>query len=76
MFGITEVVRLPSELIKCGYQILTCKLHELILFTWEIENIRLEWKESVIIPITKKGHRTDPNNYRDVPFHISLQNFI
>jgi hypothetical protein len=33
---------------------------------WNKEELPEEWKESVIVPIQKKGDKTDYNNYRGI----------
>ena len=54
--GIDQV---PAELIKAGGGIIRCDIHKLIISIWNKEELREEWKESVIVPIYKKGDKTD-----------------
>ncbi|PSN40818.1 hypothetical protein C0J52_15311 [Blattella germanica] len=42
------------------------KIHRLLSLIWKQEVLPNEWKESVIIPIYKKGDKTDFNNYRGI----------
>jgi hypothetical protein len=42
------------------------KLYRLNCFIWNKEELPEEWKESVIVPIYKKGDKTECNNYRDI----------
>jgi hypothetical protein len=37
--------------------------HKLICSIWNKEELPQQWKESIIIPIHKKGDKTDCNNY-------------
>ena len=40
------------------------QIHKLIVSIWNKEELPEEWKESIIVPIYKKGDKTDSNNYK------------
>jgi hypothetical protein len=61
--GIDQV---PAELIKAGGRIIRAEVDKLIISIWNKEEFPEEWKESVIVPIYKKGDKTDCNNYRGI----------
>jgi hypothetical protein len=52
-----------AELIQAGGEILLSAIHKLINSVWNKEELPDQWKESIIVPIHKKGDRTDFNNY-------------
>ena len=60
--------QIPAELFKAGGSTIRCAVHNLIIAIWNEEELPGEWKESIIVPIHKKGDKTDCNNYRGISF--------
>jgi hypothetical protein len=58
--------QIPAELIKSVGKTLHSKVHKLICSIWHKEELPQQWKESIIVPIHKKGHKTDFNSYRGI----------
>ena len=61
--GIDQI---PTELIKEGGRTIRYHIHKLIVSIWNKEELPEEWKQSIIVPIHKKGDKTDCNNYRGI----------
>jgi hypothetical protein len=61
--GIDQI---PAELIKAGVRTICLEIHKLITSIWKKEKLPEEWKESIVVPIRKKGDKTDCNNYRGI----------
>jgi len=61
--GIDQIL---AELIKAGGRTICCAIHKLIISIWNKGELPEEWKESIIVPIYKKGGKTDCNNYRGI----------
>jgi hypothetical protein len=59
-------VQISAELIKAGGETLYIEIHRLICSIWNKEEFLQQWKESIIIPVYKKGDKTDCNNYRGI----------
>jgi hypothetical protein len=55
-----------AKLIKTGGETLCSEIHKLICYILNKEKLPQQWKESIIIPIYKKGDKTDGNNYRGI----------
>jgi hypothetical protein len=49
---------IPAEVIQSGGEILCSKIHKLINSIWNKEELPDQWKESLIVPIYKKGYET------------------
>jgi hypothetical protein len=58
--------QIPAELIQEGGEILLSAIHKLINSVWNKEELSDQWKESIILPIHKKGDKTDFNNYHGI----------
>ena len=54
------------EFIKAVGRTICCEIHKHIISIWNKEELPEEWKESIIIPVYKKGDKTDRINYRGI----------
>ena len=70
--GIDHIL---AELIKAGGRTICLEIHKLITSIWKKEKLPEEWKESIIVPIHKKGDKTDCNNYRGLSLCQLLTKF-
>ena len=61
--GIDQI---PAELIKEGSRANRYQSHKLVVSIWNKEELPVERKGSIIVPIHKKGDKTDCNNYRGI----------
>jgi len=61
--GIDQI---PAELIKAECRTIFLEIHKLINSIWKKEKLHEEWKESIIVPVHKKGDKTDCSNYRGI----------
>jgi hypothetical protein len=60
------VDQIPAELIKAGSRTFRSEIHKLINYNWNKEELPEQWKESIIVPIYKKGDKTDCSNCRGI----------
>jgi hypothetical protein len=44
---------------------LRSEIHKLIKLIWN-EELPHQWKESIVVPVHKKGDKTDCSNYRGI----------
>jgi hypothetical protein len=58
--------QIPAELIQAGGEILLSQIHKLINSVCNKEELPDQWKESIIVPIHKKGDKTDCNSYHGI----------
>jgi hypothetical protein len=49
---------------EAGGEMLLSVIHKLINSVWNMVELPDQWKESIIVPIHKKGDKTDCNNYQ------------
>jgi hypothetical protein len=62
------VDQIPAELFKAGGRTFGGEIYKLIISIWNEEELPDEWKESNIVPIYKKGGKTNCINYRGISF--------
>jgi hypothetical protein len=55
--------QISAELIQAGGEILLSAIHKLVNSVWNKEQLTPQWKESIIVPVHKKGDKNDFNNY-------------
>jgi hypothetical protein len=61
--GIDQI---PAEMIQAGGNTLSSEIHKLINYIWNKEEFPEQWKESIIVPIYKKGHKMDCSKNRGI----------
>ena len=61
--------------VKAGARTICLEILKLITSIWKKEKLPAEWKESIIVPIHKKGDKTDCNNYRGISLCQPLTKF-
>jgi len=61
--GIDQI---PAELIMTGDRTIRFEIHKFIISIWNKEELPEEWKDSVIVPVYKKGDKTDCSNHRGI----------
>jgi hypothetical protein len=49
--------QIPAELIQAGGGTLRSEIHKLIMLIWNKEELPHQWKESIMVPIHKKGDK-------------------
>jgi len=59
-------------MIKAGGIKICYELHKLIISIWNKEELPQEW---IIVPIYKKGDKTNCSNYRDISLLQSTSKF-
>jgi hypothetical protein len=47
-------------------KILHSKIHKLINSIWNTEELPDQWKKSIIVPVHKKGDKSDSSNYHGI----------
>ena len=53
-------------MIKAGGRKIRHEIHKLIFSICNKEELAEEWKESIIVPVYKKGDKIDCSNYREI----------
>jgi hypothetical protein len=68
--------QIPAELIKAGGETLYSEIRRLVCSIWNKEELPQQWKESVIVPIHRKGNKIDCNNYRGISLLSTAYNIL
>ena len=58
--------RIQAEFIKARGRTFLSEIHKIIDSTWNKEELPEEWKGSIVVPIYKKGDKTDCSIYRGI----------
>jgi hypothetical protein len=61
-----SVNQIPAELIQAGGETLRLNIHNLMQLIRNKEELPHQWKESIVVPIHKKGVKTECSNYRGI----------
>jgi hypothetical protein len=58
--------QIMEELLQAGGETLWSEIYQLIYSMWSKEELHEKCKESIIVPIYKKGDKTSCSNYRGI----------
>jgi hypothetical protein len=58
--------QIPAELIQAGGGALHSEVYKLITLILNKEDLPHQWKESIVVPVHKKGDKTACSNYRGI----------
>jgi hypothetical protein len=61
--GIDQI---PAEMIKAGGKKNHSEIHQLVNSIWNKEEMPEVWKESITVPMYKRGDKTDCSNYAGI----------
>jgi hypothetical protein len=58
--------QIPAEMFQAGGEVFCFEIHKFIHSVWNKEDLPDQWKESIILPIHKRGDKTECSNYRGI----------
>jgi hypothetical protein len=68
--------QIPAEIIQAGSETLRLEIRKLIKLIWNKEELPHQWKESIVVPIHKKGDKIDCSNYRGISLLLTSYKFL
>jgi hypothetical protein len=75
-----DIDQIPTKLIKTGGRTIRSEIHKRINSILNKEEFPVEWEEPIIVPIYKKGDKTDCTKYRRISLlpttHKILSNIL
>jgi hypothetical protein len=63
-----DIDHIPAELIKAGSTAICSEIYKLINYIRDKVEMPVEWKESIIVPVYKKGDKANCRDYRAYHF--------
>jgi hypothetical protein len=66
MYKLSDSNEILAELIQAGGEISLSATHKLINSVSNEEEFPDQWKESITVPVNKKGDKTDCSNYHRI----------
>ena len=70
-----DIDQFSADLIKAGCGTIRFEFHKFLNSIWNKEELPEEWKESIVVPICKKGDKTDCSNYRGLSLLLTTYTF-
>ena len=61
-----SIDKIAAELIKARGRTIRYDIYKLIISIWNKEELPEEWKESIVVPVYRKGDKTDCSNYKGI----------
>ena len=58
--------QIPAKLIYAVGRTICSEIHKLINFVWNKEELPEQWKESIPVPVYRKGDKTDCSKYTGI----------